>query len=111
MEPEPQPRELPAEVQELSLDLDLDAATAELGTPQADAKPASEDTLDGLDDLSSLEVDDDGTADPLETKLSLAREFEAIGDTDGARSLAEEVEAEASGALKDRARAFLAQLS
>ncbi len=111
VEPEPQPRELPAEVQELSLDLDLDAATAELGTPQADAKPASEDTLDGLDDLSSLEVDDDGTADPLETKLSLAREFEAIGDTDGARSLAEEVEAEASGALKDRARAFLAQLS
>ncbi len=101
------PSELPEEVQELSLDLDLDAPTSE----QPATPGTADDTLDGLDDLSSLEVDDGGTTDPLETKLSLAREFEAIGDTDGARSLAEEVEAEASGALKDRARAFLAQLS
>ncbi len=106
------PSQLPEEVQELSLDLDLDAATTEPATTQADVDaPRPDDALEGLDDLSSLEVDDGGTADPLETKLSLAREFEAIGDTDGARSLAEEVEAEASGALKDRARAFLSQLS
>lgn len=106
------PSQLPEEVQELSLDLDLDAPTADPTATQAAAnEPTRDDTLDGLDDLSSLEVDDGGAADPLETKLSLAREFEAIGDTDGARSLAEEVEAEASGALKDRARAFLAQLS
>jgi len=50
-------------------------------------------------------------ADPLETKLSLAEEFQAIGDTEGARSLAEEVRDEASGELKVRAEAFLSGLS
>ena len=49
--------------------------------------------------------------DPLETKLSLAEEFRAIGDLEGARSLAEEVLAEASGSLKTKASAFLADLS
>lgn len=97
--------ELPADVRDLSLDLDL-----ELDRPDA-AAPASDNPLADFDDLSSLEVDEGGSADPLETKLSLAREFEAIGDTDGARSLAEEVEAEASGDLQARARAFLAQLA
>lgn len=124
--------ELPSSVQDLTLDLDT-APTDEVEAPAAEATPEpapepdtpadealpgtatepaqADDVLEGLDDLSNLEVDDGGSADPLETKLSLAREFEAIGDTDGARSLAEEVEAEASGALKERARAFLAQLS
>ena len=50
-------------------------------------------------------------ADPLETKLSLAEEFQAIGDTEGARSLAEEVRDEASGELKARAEAFLSSLA
>ena len=49
--------------------------------------------------------------DPLETKFSLAEEFRALGDMDGARSLAEEVEAEASGALKNKAQVFLNALS
>lgn len=52
-----------------------------------------------------------GSESPLETKLSLAEEFRAIGDLEGARSLAEEVLAEASGALKTKASAFLADLS
>jgi pilus assembly protein FimV len=61
--------------------------------------------------MAGFELDETlGDSDPLETKLSLAREFQAIGDTEGARSLAEEVEAEASGEMKARARAFLAQL-
>ncbi len=51
---------------------------------------------------------DDG---PLATKLALAEEFNAIGDPDGARSLAAEVVAEASGDLKDRAQRFLAEIS
>lgn len=96
--------ELPAEVRDLSLDLDLEGLGDE-------PTPATADPMADFDDLSSLEVDEGGNADPLETKLSLAREFDAIGDTDGARSLAEEVEAEASGDLQARARAFLAQLS
>ncbi len=48
---------------------------------------------------------------PLETKLSLAEEFRAIGDFEGARSLAEEVLAEASGSLKSKASSFLADLA
>ncbi len=48
---------------------------------------------------------------PLETKLSLAEEFRAIGDFEGARSLAEEVLAEASGTLKTKAGTFLADLA
>ena len=47
---------------------------------------------------------------PLDTKLSLAEEFRAIGDLEGARSLAEEVLAEASGTLKNKARTFIADL-
>jgi pilus assembly protein FimV len=73
---------------DLSLDLN--------GKPDADAAPASADL---------------GAESPLETKLSLAEEFRAIGDLEGARSLAEEVLAEASGALKTKASAFLADLS
>lgn len=53
----------------------------------------------------------DGQGSPLETKLSLAEEFRAIGDLEGARSLAEEVLAEASGTLKTKASTFLADLS
>ena len=53
---------------------------------------------------------DDTSGDPLATKLALAEEFNAIGDPDGARSLAEEVLAEASGELKSRAQRFLAEI-
>ena len=51
------------------------------------------------------------STDPLETKFQLAEEFRALGDPDGARSLAEEVMAEASGPLKVKAQAFLNGLS
>lgn len=101
---------LPDEIKDLSLDLDFDFDTPSPGDKSADfsvSVPASD-----LDPLDGLELDDSlGGNDPLQTKLSLAEEFDAIGDTDGARSLAEEVEAEATGELKARARAFLARLS
>ena len=47
---------------------------------------------------------------PLETKFALAEEFRALGDPDGARSLASEVVAQAQGALKTKAQAFLNSL-
>ena len=47
---------------------------------------------------------------PLETKFALAEEFRALGDPDGARSLANEVAAQAQGALKIKAQAFLNSL-
>jgi pilus assembly protein FimV len=50
-------------------------------------------------------------SDPMETKFALAEEFRALGDSDGARSLASEVVAQAEGALKTKAQAFLNALS
>jgi pilus assembly protein FimV len=51
-----------------------------------------------------------GSDDPLATKLALADEFKAIGDTDGARALIEEIISEASGDMKARAQKALAAL-
>ncbi|MEG0142127.1 MAG: FimV/HubP family polar landmark protein, partial [Comamonas sp.] len=48
--------------------------------------------------------------DPLATKLALAEEFNAIGDSDGARTLIEEVIAEAHGDLKAKALSLLSQI-
>ncbi|TDQ42512.1 FimV/HubP family polar landmark protein [Tepidicella xavieri] len=104
--------ELPPEVKDLSLDLDLDLETP-TEPPRDEPMPATPATATETneDPMAGFELDETlGDSDPLETKLSLAREFQAIGDTEGARSLAEEVEAEASGEMKARARAFLAQL-
>jgi pilus assembly protein FimV len=88
----------------LSLDLDPPAAKA---APTPTAASAFNDSMNsGV----STGFDDSG-ADPLATKLALAEEFNAIGDPDGARSLAEEVLAEASGALKEKAKRFIAELA
>ncbi len=103
------------------LDFDLDLSEFDAPAPKQPTAPpapapehaAAADQLPAsLKDLSldlDLDLDTQG-ADPLETKLSLAQEFDAIGDTDGARSLAQEVEQEATGALQEQARAFLARL-
>ena len=48
--------------------------------------------------------------DPLATKLALAEEFNAIGDSEGARALVEEVIADATGELKARAQRMLITL-
>ena len=69
-----------------------------------------------LDDSPTTESPTVGSAltsfeDPLETKLALAEEFRALGDKDGARSLADEVVANAQGSLKSKAQAFLNALS
>ena len=71
-----------------SLSLDLDDATE----PEAGRTP-------------------DAPEDPLATKLALAEEFSAIGDTNGARALIEEVIAEASGDMKLKAQRALGKLA
>lgn len=58
-----------------------------------------------------LEPLDEANDNPHAIKLSLARELQALGDTEGARSLVEEVEAESSGDLKVQAKQLLAQLA
>jgi pilus assembly protein FimV len=72
-------------------------------------------------DLGSLSLDLDSSpssavapgtpANALDTKLALAAEFQSIGDSDGARALAQEVLAGASGPLKAKAQKFLAELA
>ena len=74
-----------------ALSLDLDSPATESPTIAAD--PAS------------------AVQGPLETKFALAEEFRSLGDTDGARSLAEEVVASAEGPLKTKAQAFIKALS
>lgn len=87
------------------LEFDLGALSLDLDTPTTEsqkiaAAPAAV--------AASSAVDSD---DPLETKFALAEEFRAIGDVDGARSLAEEVLAQSSGSLKSKAQAFLNALA
>jgi pilus assembly protein FimV len=95
------------------IEFDLGALSLDLGTPAAAAPsvPHTEQESPTTADapLSTAGFDDTG-GDPLATKLALAEEFNAIGDPDGARSLAEEVLAEASGDLKNKAKKFLAEI-
>ena len=100
----------------LSLDLDAGSAAAAAGDA-GHPPPARSDAArsDGQHRGRTAEHrrlrDSDSGDDPLATKLALAEEFNAIGDPDGARSLAQEVLAEASGDLKSRAQRLLAEIS
>jgi len=107
-----------------ALSLDLGSPPAAAPAPAAKAAPApapvaARAVQPAVDEgvpstagapLSTAGFEDSG-GDPLATKLALAQEFNAIGDPDGARSLAEEVVAEASGDLKNKAQRFLAEIS
>ena len=121
--PAPTVAPAPAAADPMDFDFDLDATVpeptaspndigldfnTEPATP-APTEPAPEANFDELPNLEDLENAPAGP-NPLETKLSLAQEFEAIGDEEGARSLAEEVAKEATGDLQARAQAFLARL-
>ncbi|MCX7255304.1 MAG: fimbrial protein FimV [Polaromonas sp.] len=102
--PEPAPAPKPAAaapahdngMMEFDLDafsLDLTPAPAPIRAPEA------------------AETEQQAEEDPLEIKFMLAEEFHALGDTDGARSLADEVVAKAKGPLKTKAQSFLNALS
>ena len=68
-------------------------------------------SLDLGDEIESDSTSDPAKAqDPLATKLELSEEFIAIGDIDGARTLIEEVIAEASGDIQLRAKKALSDL-
>lgn len=128
-EPTPAPVESPAEISldDLSLDFDMPAEaptpspleqTARMEVPTPTPVPDDNLMAFNMDDLdlgvnpadSVSPLEDIPEGDPLETKLSLAAEFLAIGDMEGARSLAEEVQEQATGRLKDKATAFLSDL-
>lgn len=97
----------------LSLDLPDSSAPALAPAAVSGKAVAAQAPLSTADAGSTGGFEDTGGAssgDPLATKFALAQEFNAIGDPDGARSLAEEVLAEASGDLKHRAQRFLAEI-
>lgn len=100
---------------EASLEFDLGDLSFDLGdmAPKASAKPAAKPAAKppAQPAASATEPDESDESDPLATKLALAEEFYAIGDTDGARSMIEEVIAEASGSLKARAQRLLASMT
>ena len=81
------------------LEFDMGSLSLDLGSPTTESP-----TLSGA-------ASETASDDPLETKFALAEEFRALGDTDGARSLAEEVASQASGSLKTRAQSFINGLS
>ncbi|AYQ28736.1 MULTISPECIES: FimV/HubP family polar landmark protein [unclassified Polaromonas] len=93
----PAPAPAPAVADSGMLEFDLGSLSLDLNGPTTES-PAP----------VAMEASSDS---PLETKFLLAEEFRSLGDTDGARSLAEEVLAEASGPLKVKAQAFLNALS
>jgi len=97
----------------LSLDLPGQPAAAPAApTARAASAPDTDEAPQSTQGATLISAGfDDASGDPLATKLALAEEFNAIGDPDGARSLAQEVLAEASGDLKNRAQRFLAEIS
>lgn len=112
----------------LDLDIDFSASGSDADTPSSlmgfdldselapAAPPVADSTLMDFDlDIPPLnEADAPATADTnedsLATKLALAEEFEAIGDRESARTMADEVAQFASGVLKEQAEAFLKKL-
>ena len=126
--PAPKPAEAPSEIEFLSGGLDFTSEPPAQPKPvkpsPAAAAPASADSGLLEFDLGSLSLDLNGPTtespihammatadDPLETKFQLAEEFRSLGDSEGAKSLAEEVLAKASGPLKVKTQAFLNALS
>ncbi|MEG0938255.1 MAG: FimV/HubP family polar landmark protein [Comamonas sp.] len=83
--------------QKAEVAFDLGGLSLDLGTPSHEVSLAAV--------ASPAEPED-----PLATKLALAEEFNAIGDSDGARTLIEEVIAEAHGDLKAKALSLLSQI-
>ena len=96
----PAPAYTPSESGLMEFDLDSISLDLDTPTPAGSAVPDEEATA-----AASL------PDDPLATKLALAQEFNTIGDSDGARTLIEEVIAESTGALKARAQKMLSELS
>ena len=107
-------------------------AAASAPAPVAPASaPAAARSAPGASDLGSLDLDTNLEAElppvdttdqhlppptppvneHLATKLDLAMEFNSIGDSEGARALIEEVLAEATGPLQQRAQQLLRQIA
>jgi pilus assembly protein FimV len=98
---------------EISLDMgdDLETETADLDLDDSlDLSDDSSDSgiaSDGDDDFDISELSDD--IDEVATKLDLAKAYIDMGDSDGARSILEEVKAEGNESQQQEAEALLKQ--
>ena len=108
--PMPLTRKEVAPTQPTPLEFDLGDLSLDLGKPAA-APPAnpvlSAPMLPEVPAAAPQTPQEPLPSDPLATKLALAEEFKAIGDSEGARSLIEEVMAQASEELKAKAQRLL----
>ena len=86
------------------MDFDMSSISLDLDSQPTAASEAG-------DTAAAPPTDTGASEDPLATKLALAHEFDAIGDSDGARTLIEEVIAESSGDIKARAQRMLSELN
>lgn len=96
--------------------LEFDMGSLNIGSPAPAPAPSAPPTAAPLNfDMGGLSLDlpksngDGSDEDPMNTKLELAEEFYALGDVDGARSIAQEVASEASGGLKAKALQLLSK--
>lgn len=104
----------------ISLDLADQTGNSTLGVDFGDPSPSLPAQSDGVPSVldfsdsdtaaSLLSPESTGDGTSLETKLMLAEEFKTLGDSDGARMMAQEVADNASGALKTQAEKFIASL-
>ena len=92
---------------DMDFDLDLSNEVEEVAQSVSDTASVSADTDDGSDiDLSDLD-----DVDEVSTKLDLARAYLDMGDSEGTRSILEEVIAEGNDEQKSEAQGLLAELS
>jgi pilus assembly protein FimV len=95
---------------------DLDSADLEAEVAEQAAMPAAEPLEFDMSAISlDLAVPSSGEAansdqQAFETKLALAEEFNAIGDVEGARTMIEDIIAQASGEMKAKAEEALSKL-
>ncbi len=113
--------ELDFDASELSLDDDSSSADDEISLDMDDAGEFDlDDSLDLSDDSSAAGMVSDGDEefdiselsediDEVATKLDLAKAYIDMGDSDGARSILEEVKAEGNQAQQQEAEALLQQ--
>ncbi|THJ32783.1 hypothetical protein E8K88_10850 [Lampropedia aestuarii] len=90
-----------------TLDLDLSSLTLDAydDKPTSDSPSFSSDST-----IANLDLQDFSSTDPLSTKLALAKEFLALGDSEGAKALAQEVLNLADGELQQQAEQLLKEL-
>ena len=102
---------------------DMDLNTADLDSADLEAEVAEQASTPAAEplefDMSAISLDlavpssgeaADSDQQAFETKLALAEEFNAIGDVEGARTMIEDIIAQASGDMKAKAEEALSKL-